>query len=92
MPSDATVNMLGYVVRLRDIPDYNTSVFREWLTAWNIWEGKNLLPFPGSWTEQPAHVIDILTAFDGAHGKYTERESRRRQAAHSAKKMKGGRR
>jgi hypothetical protein len=92
MPDDATEKILGYTVRRNRIPDYNTSEFRDWVTAWNIWEAKHLLPFAGAWTEQPAHVVDVLTALDGAHGKFVDREMRRKKAQREAKGMKKGRR
>jgi hypothetical protein len=91
MPDDATEKILGFTVQRNQIPDYKTEEFRDWLTAWNIWEAKNLLPFAGSWTEQPAHVVDVLTAFDGAYGKFVEVETRRRNARNEAKNMKGRR-
>lgn len=91
MPDDATDKILGHKIRLNQIPDYKTAEFHEWLTAWSIWEGKGLLPFAGAWAEQPAHIIDILLAFDNAHGSFVDRETRRRKAHHDARNMRGRR-
>lgn len=91
MPEDEHEGIGGYRVKRKTIPDYNTSEFREWITAWNFWEGKNLLPFAGSWTEQPAQVIDVFSAFDNAYAKFVKREAARRKAEQSARNMRGRR-
>ncbi len=54
----------GLAVQRNKIPDYAFYGLSECIDTWNVWYEKNLLPFPGSWQEQPAHIWDMLKCFD----------------------------
>jgi hypothetical protein len=48
------------------------SFVRDWGWAFRLWKTtrKHGLPFPGGWAEQPAWVMDILTALDDEFDKW----------------------
>jgi hypothetical protein len=73
--SNRQVLSQGLVIQRNKIPDYRTEGLDDVFDTWQIWEEKNLLPFPGTWREQPAHVWDILRAFDGIYVAHMKEKS-----------------
>jgi hypothetical protein len=68
----------GTKVQRNKIPDYACDGFGECIDMWQLWERKNLLPYPGTWREQPAYIWDMLKAFDSVY--YTHVNAEREMA------------
>jgi len=67
-----TKSFPGWKIRRRDIPDYLTPDLYDCLDLFNCFELFGL-PFAGGWAEQPAHVIDILSALKEEARKLNDR-------------------
>jgi hypothetical protein len=55
----------GHVIDRADIPKYFTEGF--W-ASYDLWQNCKRfgLPFGGGWAEQPAWILRLIKAFDGA--------------------------
>ncbi len=73
--SSMTVLAEGLAVQRNQIPDYAFEGFNEAIRIWKVWERKNLLPYPGTWAEQPANVWDFLEIFDEVHDAHVRQEA-----------------
>lgn len=62
----------GIKIQRNKIAGYLFDGFNDCVLTWQMWHIKNLLPFPGSWQEQPAAVIDMLNIFDDVYSKHEE--------------------
>jgi hypothetical protein len=65
----------GVKIQRNKIPDYRSDDLGDAIEMWQIWENKNLLPYPGTWREQPAHVWDVLKAFDAMYATYMKEKA-----------------
>jgi len=63
------------VIQRNKIPDYKFDGIGDCLDMWQVWERKNLLPYPGTYLQQPAPVWDMLRMFDGIYAEFQKAES-----------------
>jgi hypothetical protein len=76
MPDDnMQVISAGLVIQRNKIPDYKFEGWQDCIETWQVWERKGLLPYPGSWRQQPADVWDILKWFDDMYAIHTAAEA-----------------
>lgn len=65
----------GIVIQRNKIPDYRLEEsLDDCIETWIVWDGRNLLPFTGTWLEQPAHIWDMLKAFDSVCAEHRKAE------------------
>jgi hypothetical protein len=76
----------GVKIQRNKIPDYRVDGLDDAIETWQIWEGKNLLPYSGTWREQPAPVWDVLQAFDKMYAVFMKEKSAQDAAAAKVKR------
>lgn len=58
-----------------------------WLfKAWAAFDKAGVLPFPGSYTDQPAKIFEVFSVFDGLKAEQMEEERKKMEAKNKAKK------
>jgi hypothetical protein len=76
----------GLAVQRNKIPDYNCEGLGEALDTWQVWDRKNLLPYPGTWRQQPADVWALLKIGDSVYAKYQQQEAEKAEMMRKLKK------
>lgn len=62
-PPERTRFIGPYEVVSMDIPSYFTGEFAQAAGLWGNWKRFGW-PYVGGWAEQPAHIVDIVSAFE----------------------------
>ena len=62
----------GHAMPRNQIPDLFTDEFTDLVNAWSLTKRWETMPFEGGWAEQPARLMDVLTAFDVAYNDFEE--------------------
>lgn len=76
----------GVAIQRNQIPDYNCDGLGDVLDTWQVWDKKSLLPYPGTWREQPAAVWDMLKTGDQVYAKFQQQEAEKEALMRKLKK------
>jgi len=81
--------VLDDVKYFRCIGNFVSDSVLNWLGAYNQF-GKGTMPFPGSYTEQPAKVIELFGLFDSYFQKSAKEAERKEQSKRAMLAARGG--